>query len=254
MKFLVCLLGIQLSMCLPQVHAVRYFPVAFSQSALPPVFPASSFSPVMQVFRNPGVLTDLQHLAAGLYTERRFLLKELNVYSMALGMPLAAGVLGFKLWQLGYPLYREQLAGLGYALPLGSRLRAAVFLDYGTYGMDAELGLVWQLTKEAGLSLHLWGPGKRYGVYTAGVSYMPSAGLRLEGEWRKEAHWPVFMRVQCLYRPAGSIWLLAGFSAAPATQFAGAAFRAGRLQIGVTGSYHSLLGITPGIMLVWEKE
>ncbi|AWO00760.1 hypothetical protein DLD77_03125 [Chitinophaga alhagiae] len=221
---------------------------------LAPAAISGSFSPVMQAFRNPGALAGLRHFSAGLYTERGFLLKELSVYAVALSMPVATGVVGVKLWQFGFPLYREQLAGLGYALALGNRLQAAVFLDYGTYGMDAELGLVWQLTKETGLSLHLWGPGRRHGVYTAGLSYMPSTGLRLEGEWRKEANWPLFMKVQCLYRPTGAVWLLAGFSTAPATQFAGAAFKAGRLQIGVTGSYHSLLGITPGIMLVWGKE
>ncbi|WP_158617991.1 hypothetical protein [Chitinophaga lutea] len=220
-----------------------------------PQFPAGgSFSSVFQVFRNPGAMADVQHPAAGLYTERRFLLKEMNVYALALGMPVSAGVLGFKLWQFGFPLYREQLAGLGYALPLGERLRAAVCLNYRAQALEAELGLVWKLTKELRVGLHCYGPGGASGAYTASVYYLPAPGLRLEGEWRKEAQLPLFTRVQCLYRPADALWLLAGFSAAPPTQFAGAAFRAGRLQVGVTGSYHLLLGITPGVTLVWGRE
>lgn len=237
MKFIVCQLCMQL-LC-----------VQFPQ------FPAGGgFSKVFNVFRNPAAIAGLPQATAGLYTERRFLLKEMNVYAMALGIPVSAGAIGIKLWQFGFPLYRQQLAGLGYALPLGSRLQAAVCLNYWMKGLDAELGLVWKLTREIGVGLHLWGPGKETGVYTAGISYMPSPGLRLEGEWRKELHMPLMMRIQCLYRPADALVLLAGFSAAPATQFAGAAFRAGRLQIGVTGSYHLLLGITPGISLVWGGE
>jgi hypothetical protein len=217
-----------------------------------PHFPAGGFSPVFNVFGNPGAMAALPHVTAGVYTERRFMLKEMSVYAAALGVPVSAGVLGLKLWQYGFPLYRRQLAGLGYALPLGERLCAGVCLNYGTAGFEGELGLQWQLTKEVGVGLHYRAPERAAGIYTAGIFYAPSSTVRLEGEWRKEAHWPLVTRVQCRYRPAAALTLLAGFSAAPATQFAGAAFRAGRLQIGVTGSYHSLLGVTPGVMMVWE--
>lgn len=216
--------------------------------------PGGGFSAVFNIFRNPGALADVRHPAAGLYTERRFMLNELNVYALALSTPLSAGVLGLKLWQFGFPLYREQLAGIGYALPLGDRLKAAVCLNYLVRGFDGELGLLWKLTEEVNIGLHVWGPGRKTGIYSAGIYYMPSAGLRLEGEWRKEANMPLLTRVQCLYRPASALLLLAGFSAAPAAPFMGAAFRVSRLQIGVTGSYHTLLGITPGITLTWEQQ
>ena len=220
-----------------------------------PQLPAGGgFSTVFSVFRNPGAMADLRHPSAGLYTERRFMLREMNVYALAVGMPLSGGVIGLKVWQFGFPLYREQLLGIGYALPLGERLKAAVSLNYLLRRFDAELGLLWQLTDALRIGVHLWAPGRQTGVYTAGVYYRPTAGLRLEGEWRKEAQLPLYTRVQCLYRPADVVLLLAGFSASPAMPFAGAAFRTGQLQIGVTGSYHLMLGITPGITVVWGTE
>lgn len=220
-----------------------------------PQFPAGgSFSTVFTVFRNPGALAGLRQTVIGLYTERRFLLKEMNVYALAAGMPLSAGVLGFKLWQFGFSLYREQLAGMGYALPLGDRLQAAVCLNYKVRGFAAELGLMWKVTKEVSFGVHLWEPGLETGAYTAGLYYAASPQLRLEGEWRKEMFLPLYTRVQCMYRPSPAFLLLAGFTMAPVTQYAGAAFSAGNLRIGVTGSYHGLLGITPGVTLVWGKE
>ena len=129
--------------------------------------------------------------------ERRFMLKEISGYALTLGAPVSAGSLGMMLWRYGYALYREQLLGLAYALPLGNRLKAGLQLDYrrtqmpgyGTAGITGRLGLVGCLTEQCRIGLQVFNPSGSGGppaVYIAGLGYEPSAKFLLEAEWKRK--------------------------------------------------------------------
>lgn len=231
------------------------FPGAYSRS----------FSQAFPQWRNTAALADVRHLSIGVFTERRFMLKEMSGYALTLGAPVSAGALGMMLWQYGYALYREQWVGLAYALPLGSRLKAGLQLDYrrtqmpgyGMTGMTGRLGLVGRLTEQCRIGLQVFNPSGSGGppaVYVAGLGYEPSSQFLLEAEWKKESSMPLSSRVCVVYRPVTRFWAMGGFATQPAQQFAGIGYSAGDLRINVCGSYHMLLGITPSMMVVWIKE
>lgn len=213
-----------------------------------------SFSEVFSVFQNPARMASLEHFTAGAYTERRFMLRELSVQALALGVPLAGGVIGVKLWQLGYRLYREQLLGLGYALPLGKKLKAAAGLNYRPGGAGGELGVDWQLTSQFNMGMHLYHPGGNDAAGMVTLGYRASEQLRLEAVMRKDVTMPLSVRVQCAYSPLKRFVVLGGWATQPVYHFAGIGYGGGRWKIGVTGSFHYTLGITPGISLLWGRE
>lgn len=231
------------------------FPGAYSRS----------FSQMVPQFRNTASLADLRHLSIGIFSERRFLLKEMSGYALTLGMPVSSGVLGMMLWQYGYALYREQLVGLAYALPLGNRLKAGLQLDYrrarmpgyGAGSVSGRIGLVGRLTEHCRIGLQIFNPSGSGGppaVYIAGLGYEPSPQFLVEGEWRKETSMPLSSRICIAYRPVTRFWAMGGFVTQPAMQFAGIGYRVGDLRINVCGSYHLPLGITPSMMVVWGKK
>ncbi|MBO9154891.1 hypothetical protein ACFOTA_21935 [Chitinophaga sp. GCM10012297] len=220
-----------------------------------PRIPANgSFSEVFNVFQNPARLASVKHVAAGVYAERRFMLREIGVHALALGMPVAGGVAGLKLWQMGYRLYREHLAGLSYALPLEKRLKVAVGLNYRDGGLGGEAGVDWQLTPQFNMGLHLYHPGANDAAGMVTLGYQASDQVRMEAALRKEVLMPLSVRVTCAYRPVKYLVLLGGWATQPVFQFAGVGYGGRNWRIGMTGSFHSTLGITPGISLVWEKE
>ncbi len=241
---------------------------AQSLSAQFPRFPlAEGISGVFSAFTHPALMADLKHPAAGIYTERRFMLRELSVFALGAGIPFSKGVLGVKYWQTGYRVFREQLIGLGYSLPLGDRLRAAVYLDhqsaraqgFSRRAMIGEAGVSWRLTGRFGVRVHIFNPagsgnGRPPLCYSAGLHYSLSPQFLVDAVWVKEEGKPVSIQVSGLYRPLKDCWLQGGFASQPVCQFAGLGFRTGDIRIGVSGSYHLNLGITPGIAVVWGRE
>jgi hypothetical protein len=213
-----------------------------------------SFSEVFTVFQQPARLASLKHAAAGVYTERRFMLKELSVHALALGLPVAGGVAGLQLWQLGYRYYREYLIGLCYALPLGSRLKAVAGLNYRRAGPGAEAGLDWQLSPQFNMGLHLYHPRGDDAASSVTLGYQASAQVRLEAALRKEAGRPLAVCVLGVYRPVKRFVVMGGWATQPVYQFAGVGYGAAHWRLGVTGSFHQTLGITPGILWVWGRE
>ena len=221
------------------------------------------FTEVFAGDRNPAALAGIKKYTAGVYAERRFMLKEMSGYALNAALPIASGTIGVRLKQFGFNLYKEQMLGVGYALPLGKKLSTGIHLNYSMQrapqfreaGMIAECGVLWQIAERVGLGINVFNPaGKGLKLYTMGIGYTPSSQLLIEAECRKEEGKTLSTLVDAVYRPMQRFWLLGGFATQPVYQFAGLGFVLRKMRIGVTGSRHQLLGFTPGIMVTWEAE
>lgn len=217
-----------------------------------------NFTEVFAANRNAAALAGLKKYTAGVYAERRFMLKEMSGYALNGALPVAPGIISTRVAQFGYRLYKEQLLSVGYALPLGKKLRAGVHLNYNMQRapqfsetfMMAELGLLWQIAEHLGIGANVFNPtGKGLKLYTIGIGYEPSPQVLIEAEWRKEEGKPLSTLVDGIYRPLRRCWLLGGFATQPVYQFAGIGFLLRNMRISITGSRHQLLGFTPGIAL-----
>lgn len=236
--------------------------------AQPPRLPSAGvyslkFTEVFAADRNPAALAGIKKYTAGVYAERRFMLKEMSGYALNAALPVASGTMGIRIKQFGFSLYKEQMFGTGYALPLGRKVSAGIHLNYNMQRapqfreteMIAECGVLWQITERAGIGINVFNPsGKGLKLYTMGIGYTPSSQLLIEAECRKEAGKPPGTLVDAVYRPLKGFWLLGGFATQPVYQFAGVGFLLRNVRISVTGSRHQLLGFTPGIAVTWEAE
>jgi len=222
-----------------------------------------SFTEVFAAERNPAALAGIKKITAGIYAERRFMLKEMSGYALNGALPVASGTIGLRVKQFGFSLYKAQSFGIGYALPLGKKVSAGVQLNYNMQrapqfnesGVTAECGVLWQIAERAGIGVNMVNPsGKGLKLYSMGIGYNPSPQLLLEAECRKEEGKPLSTIVDAVYRPLQRFWLLGGFATQPVYQFAGLGFLLRSMRIAITGSRHQLLGFTPGIAVTWEAE
>lgn len=222
-----------------------------------------NFAEVFAANRNAAALAGIKKHTAGVYAERRFMLKEMSGYALNAALPVTSGTIGVHIEQFGFRLYKEQLFSAGYAMPLGKKLSAGIHMDYGMQHapqysqtfMMAEAGLLWQLAERLTIGANVVNPtGKGLKLYTLGVGYEPSSQVLIEAEWRKEEGQPLITWVDGIYRPLRRFWLLGGFATQPVYQFAGVGFLLRNMRISITGSHHQLLGFTPGIAFTWAAE
>lgn len=232
--------------------------------AQPPKFPFAGtygqhFSQPFSYVRNTAALADVDHLSLGVFSARRFGMKELGEYALTLGVPVASGAMCINIWQQGFTLYREQVGGLAYALPLGARLKAGLQLNYRRLPyasqFTGEVGMIFRLTDHCRIGLQVFNPsgsGDPPAMYVAGIGYEASKQFLVEAEWQKEQRESLSVLVNAVYRPARVFWVNLGFGTKPVNRFLGMGCRVGELQINMMGSYHWPLGITPSIMLAWD--
>jgi hypothetical protein len=139
---------------------------------------------------NQASLAQIQQASAGVYGERRFLLSELNNYSVAIALPTSSGNFGLKTNYYGFSDYNETQLGLAYGRKIGNKIDIGAQFNYHSiriagYGnastISFELGTVMHVTDRLHAGVHVANPvGGKFGkdqqeklssVYTIGLGY-----------------------------------------------------------------------------------
>ena len=220
---------------------------------------------------NQASLAQLKSASAGVYAERRFFLEELNSYTAAFGLPTQSGNFGLKMNYYGFSDYNETQIGLAYARKLGTKVDLGAQFNYNGiriagYGNDAavsfEIGTVLHLTDKLHAGVHVNNPvGGKFGkdqqekiasVYTFAMGFEPSEKFFLSTEIVKEQDQPVNVNAGLQYKFLSRLLARAGISTTTSTTWIGIGLFLKSFRIDVTTSIHSQLGITPGVMLVFN--
>lgn len=228
-------------------------------------------SDVFSFTANQASLAQLKHFSAGVFGERRFLLSELNSYTAALGLPTRSGNFGFKANYYGFSDYNETQIGLAYARKLGTKLDLGAQFNYNGiriagYGSDAavsfEIGTVLHVTDKLHAGVHINNPvGGKFGkdqqeklasVYTFGMGYEASEKVFVSTEIVKEEDQPVNVNAGIQYKFIPQLLARAGMSTTASTAWFGLGLSLKSFRIDVTTAYHQQLGITPGLMLIFN--
>lgn len=236
-----------------------------------------SHTDVFSFTANQASLAQLKNAAAGVYGERRFFLAELNNYNAAIALPTSSGNFGLKAGYYGFTDYNETQLGLAYARKLGSRADIGIQFNYNGiriagYGnasaVSFEAGSVLHLSDELHAGIHVNNPvGGKFGkeqqeklpaVYTAGLGYEASEKFFVSMEIVKEENQPVTVNAGIQYRFLSMLLTRAGVSAATSSAWIGIGLLWKTFRVDVVTSYHPQLGLTPGLLLVFnfkkEKE
>src|SRR4029077_5494731 len=75
---------------------------------------SKNFKDAFSFIYNQAALSSQQSITAGLYTEKRFLLKELDFYAFTASLPVMAGAMGFQADYFGFADYNQSKLGIAY--------------------------------------------------------------------------------------------------------------------------------------------
>jgi len=220
---------------------------------------------------NQAALVKVKTTSAGIYGEKRFLLTELGLYEAAVAVPTPSGNFGFDARYFGFSDYNESQLGLAYARSLGTRVNLGAQFNYyhvhlSGYGNDAvvnfEVGTILKLTDKLNAGIHVYNPvGGRLGkesheklgsAYSAGMGYEASPKFFLSLDIEKNENEPVDVNAGMQYKIISQLLARMGFSAATSSVYFGIGFIWKSFRLDATASYHPQLGITPGLLLIYN--
>jgi hypothetical protein len=232
-----------------------------------------NYSDAFSFSSNQASLAQADHVQAGVYAEKRFLLEELSFYNAAIAIPTSSGNFGFKTGYYGFTDYNETQLGLAYARKLGKMTDAGVQFNYygiklNGYGtasaFNFEAGAILHLSEKLNAGFHVFNPvGGKIGknedeklasVYTAGIGYEASDKFFISTEIEKEENQPVNVHAGIQYNFLSTVTARAGMSTATSTIYFGLGLKLKSLRIDITSSYHPQLGITPGILFLFNGK
>jgi hypothetical protein len=224
---------------------------------------------VFCVASNQAALTKLNRASVGVYSEKRFMLKELGFDDAALVIPTRSGNFGLDARYFGFSDHNEMQLGLAYARSLGSKIDLGVQFNYyavriAGYGnassVNFELGTILHLTDNVNAGLHVYNPlGSKLGkngeeklasTYSFGLGFEPSQNFFFSLELAKEEDKPPNVNAGLQYKFLPQLLARGGISTATSSMYLGIGFEWRSMRLDATASYHPELGISPGIMLL----
>ena len=220
---------------------------------------------------NQAALASLKNSAAGVYGERRFMLSEFNNYTAVFVIPTSSGNFGLKAGYNGFSDYNQTNFGLAYGRSLGKKIDAGVQFNYTAlrvagYGnasaISFEAGTILHLSDQLHAGIHVSNPvGGKFGkngqeklssVYTFGLGYDASDKFFISAAIEKEEDQPVTIHAGLQYRIIPQLLARIGVSTATTTWWMGLGVPIKTFRIDITASYHPQLGITPGLLVLFN--
>lgn len=233
---------------------------------------SKNFIDPLSISSNQAALANIQSFGAGVYSEKRFFLQELNSYSLAFCLPISFGGIALSAQYFGYSEYNETQLGIGYGKALGKidigvqmNLHALRIAGYGKDGLfNFEAGAIIHLSEQLFAGFHVFNPtGSKFGtnrteklasVYRAGFGYEVSEKLFLSAESIKEEDNPVNIHAGIQYAFAKKFFARIGLNTEVARLYFGVGLKWHVLRFDITANYHPQLGLTPGLLLVFEGK
>jgi hypothetical protein len=225
---------------------------------------------VFSFVNNQAALAQVKQAGAGVYGERRFMLTEISVYTAAVAVPSSLGNFGVSIKYMGFKNFNENQVGLAYGRELGKK--AAIGIQFNYYGyrvpsynsdktINVEIGALVHLTDKLTAGIHVYNPvggkfskteEKLTSVYKMGLGYDASDKFFVSAEVVKEEDFPVNLNAGFQYQFARRFFARGGIASANSVSYAGVGLSWSALRLDVSGSYHPHLGISPGLLLIYN--
>lgn len=251
--------------------SVRSVAQIIRPAALQPIHAAAynqQFADIFSSKINPAVLAGISQFHTGAWVEKKFLLEELRQYSIITAAPAAGGGWAFSMDYSGLPVYHQWQGSLAFGKKLG-KISLGAQMDYTAQSTDgygnkgwlsAGVGALWQLSPllSAGWQLyHLSGKllsgdaGERvaYG-YSAGLGLLLAPAVLMEGSFIKQEAQPASFQAAIHYRADHRLMASCFLELTETRPSLRVKWQSGIFQLGVTGSYHAVLGFSPGVLLI----
>jgi len=223
------------------------------------------------VHNNQAGLAGFTDIAAGVYFENRFLMKELSRKVVAVVMPSRSGVFGLTFDNFGSSLYSENKVGLAFARSFGSNLSAGIQLDYmnthlaESFGNHStvtfEAGVLAHVNRDLSLAAHVFNPlnvklsnetGERIpSIIRLGAEYDFSEKLILTGEAEKNIDQKMQVKSGVEYRIVNQAMVRAGITTNPITYTFGFGLDMKKFKVDLSSTVHQVLGYSPQVSVCY---
>ncbi|HEX5654675.1 MAG TPA: hypothetical protein VFX58_16475 [Chitinophagaceae bacterium] len=222
---------------------------------------------------NKASLARLKSPSAAVYTERRFMMAELNSFSAAAGIPTKHGNAALEIVYDGFAYYHKSRAGLAYARALGNKIDLGIqFNYYGVkipgYGsataVGVDLGILIHHSDKLHTGFSVENPmggrlGKETGekipaLYTMGIGYEASAKVLGTVEIIKQEEQPLTVIGAMKYQILPFVWARVGVNSYTSSGWLASGLSWRTLKVEIMTAYHPYLGVTPGLLIVFTGK
>lgn len=222
---------------------------------------------------NPAGIAFLDAPVGGVYSERRFGLKELTYGGASFAMPFKEKhYVGVEVGSFGYSNYRETKASVAYAthfmgvLSIGTKINVANvnIPDLGSANAAfIDIGLNYSLSKSLSIGASAYNinqaklrtlNGKQDipTVLTAGIAYNASQKVLFVADIQKDMTRPLSARGGVEYFFMKSLCGRVGVSTQPLSTNVGIGWQYKGIALDIAGSLHERLGFTPSFSLAYR--
>lgn len=229
------------------------------------------------VMNNPSLLVQNEQTEVCLFSENKFLMKELNLHAFALKANLKnKNAIGFGVYRWGFELFNQTRATLGYAMHLSPTFSVGVALNYisfafaDIYGQKSALYANLGFTAKVNDQWYFAGSVDNVNrakiidqynellttILRLGTTYAFSDQLKMSLEAVKNHLYPVSIRTGIYYQITAPLAILCGYQTSPNKYTAGLQYHWNKIKFGTAMEYHPVLGISPSISLhyIFEKK
>jgi hypothetical protein len=230
------------------------------------------FADAFSFTANPSSLGNANHLLIGVLAENKWMLEGLNNYTFAASFPLSASGVGIVLQQSGDEDFKEQGLELAYGKNLG-KLDIGIDFNYlrdlaASYGpvqfLFSGIGFRYRVNEKfiSGWELGLpvsgkagkTNPERAPQYFRMGFGYAVDDGLFLSLQMSKQSGIPLELCGYVEYRFEDHFIFSAGINSSPGSFYFKSGWKKNRLCIQLSLMYEPVLGISPGLVLLWETK
>jgi hypothetical protein len=271
-RFVFCLTGIFIS--------CASFISAFSQTLREPVSAvylglsaySTKHTDVFSFVNNQAALAQVKNTAVGIYGERRFLLAETSVYTMAATFSTTKGNFGINLKYDGFTNYNEHELGLAYARSLGKKIDVGIQFNYYGYSIPLydnahtatfEIGAIAHLTDKLNAGIHIYNPvggqlskgnEQLTSTYKTGFGYDASERFFISMEMVKEENFPATINTGVQYQFQKRFFARVGIASGTSSFYTGVGVAWSNVRLDIGFSEHPQLGISPGLLFIMNFD
>lgn len=232
-----------------------------------------TFTDLWSAHNNQAGMAYYKSMAAGVYYENRFMMKEMGQKAFTFVLPVKnSGVFGVNYSNFGYNLYNENKIGLAYAMPFGERVSAGLQLDYiythiaedyGNRGaFTFEVGVRAVLIKNLVFAAHIFNPirakASKYSeeripsIIKGGLSYTFSEKALISAEIEKDINYKPVFKAGAEYHIVKPLYVRIGIGTSPLVNTLGVGIEIHKFKIDIATMRHPVLGFSPQMSLSFD--
>ncbi len=229
---------------------------------------------VWAIKNNPAAFGMSEHSGIGLQYQNRFLIPELSIQNLAIGYHSSAGNFGLYYQQFGFELFRQIQLGVGYGLKLSDKFAAGVNINYhfirlgdiygSKYNMSAGLGIFYKPVKKVVLGASVLNVNRARladyqderlpTVLIISAQYAVTNATNFMIDFEKEITSPLNIKGALEVKTSDKIKVMIGINSNPFLSAFGCGINLKKLTVFISASWHTRLGLLPGLGLDYQLK